>query len=366
MKAIHFVGSIDQNAGGIPAYIQLLGMELKKLVRLQIVTGVCENPVDLPGIKVQTFDFSFLRWFKLKNEFRNYLKAENPQLVHINGIWNPQNYLFQEVAKSLKIKVIISPHGMLEPYILKRNSFKKRIAMLLYQKGALATTDYLLTTAKSELNNIRKLGFNQPAEIIPNGLDVSLISKKGASSSKNKFFNILFLSRVHPKKGIEILIEALSLLQNEEIKVIIAGEGEPAYITSLIKLSRTRKVEDKITFLGGVYGQEKWKLYDKANLFVLPTHSENFGIVIIEALAAGIPVITTKGTPWEELETYHCGWWIDLDIENLACAIKDAFNTPLKDLMRMGERGRQLVETKYDNRVVAREFLKLYNTILKN
>lgn len=366
MKVVHFLGSIDRNSGGIATYMKLLSAELKGLTKLLVATSNCKDPVNLKDVNVHFFDLSIQRWFYIKKEFKNFLKLEKPDVVHINGIWDPPNFLFQQAAKSLKIKVVISPHGMLEPYILKRNSYKKKLALLLYQKKAIASADYLLTTASSELSNIRKLGFKKPAKIIANGLDISEVKKKGASLSKRPYLNILFLSRIHPKKGIELLIEAVSLLRNEKFNVIIAGEGDQKYIESLIKLTQLKEVDRKIRFLGGVYGQDKWDLYEQANLFILPTYSENFGIVIIEALAAGVPVITTTGTPWKELDTYNCGWWIDLSVENITNALYEAINTSREELIMMGQRGRKLVEEKYDNKVVAKEMFEFYKIVLNN
>jgi len=266
----------------------------------------------------------------------------------------------------LNIKVVISPHGMLEPYILNRNSYKKKLALILYQKKAITTADFLLTTATSELENIRRLGFIQPTKIIPNGLDISAIKEKNPIETESPFLNILFLSRIHPKKGIELLIEAVSRLKDQNFKVIIAGEGDQNYIDFLVKLTATKEVSHKIKFLGGVYGQDKWDLYEQANLFVLPTYSENFGIVIIEALAAGMPVITTKGTPWQELETFNCGWWIDLNVDNLSNALNHAIHTSREELKSMGLRGRKLVEEKYDNKVLAKEMVEFYKEVLKS
>lgn len=366
MNIVHFLGSIDRNSGGIATYMQLLAAELKGLTKLSVVTSNCKDPIDLKDVKVHFFDMSIQRWLYIKKEFKNFLQQEKPDVVHINGIWDPPNFMFQEAARSLNIKVIISPHGMLEPYILNRNPYKKKLALLLYQKKAISTADYVLTTASSELYNIRKLGFKKPAGIIANGLDISEIKKKESTVSKSPFLNILFLSRVHPKKGIELLIEAVSLLKNEKFNVIIAGEGDQNYVQNLIKLSIEKEVDHKIRFLGGIYGQDKWDLYEQANLFVLPTHSENFGIVIIEALAAGVPVITTKGTPWKELETYNCGWWIDLSVENLSKALQQAIYTSREELIRMGERGRKLVEEKYDNKVVAKEMFEFYTDVLNS
>lgn len=363
MKVVHFIGSVEKTAGGTATYLQLLGAELKRSIEVVVVSDYTEEPIGFNGVKLILCDLHLSRWFELKKELADILRTERPDIVHINGIWNPQNWLFQKLAQQEGIKVILSPHGMLEPYILKRNPFKKLLAMLLYQKKSLESADYLHATAASELEQIRSLGFEVPGIIIPNGVDISEVKYGHEVVFNVKHFTILFLSRIHPKKGIELLIEAASSLKEKNFKISIAGEGEEEYIHSLKKLIKQKKMEERVELLGGIYGNEKWELYKKADLFVLPTYSENFGLVITEALAAGVPVITTSGTPWRELETENCGWWIDLSVDNLKKALEDAITMDPYALREKGERGRQLVKCKYDMKAVSKATLDFYHRV---
>jgi len=360
VKVIHFITGIDKSGGGTTAYMQLLSAELKQLVDLIVATGLSTHPVELKGANVCFFDLSLVRWFKLEKEFRQLLEKEKPDIVHINGIWMPQSWLFQKVAQKQGIQVVLSPHGMLEPYIINRHPYKKKIALALYQQKALKRVHYFHATAQSELDQIRKLGFQQEAEIIPNGIELTPLKRKTEWKAVQ---NILFLSRVHPKKGIELLIEAVAKLQNKELKISIAGEGDESYIAELKQLCKEKNVGEQFDFVGGVYGEQKWELYHQADLFVLPTYSENFGIVVAEALATGLPVITTTGTPWQELETENCGWWIDLSVENLEEAISEAIHKDAIQLEEMGQRGRKLVENKYEIKAVALQMKEFYERI---
>ncbi|MDD4969966.1 MAG: glycosyltransferase [Paludibacter sp.] len=361
MKVIHFITSIDKSAGGTTVYMQLISKELKGLIDLVVVTGYSPNPVELPGIEVRFLDLSMFRFLRLEKEFLNLIKYEKPDIVHINGIWEPQTGLFQEMAQELWIKVVLTPHGMLEPYILSRHLLKKKIALALYQDRAIKNADYMLATAQTELDQFRKLGYTKPAVIIPNGIETADVKYK---TEWMKVRNILFLSRVHPKKGLELLIEAVSLLENRNFKITIAGEGEPKYLESLKRLSIQYNVSHLFEFVGGIYGDDKWELYNQTDLFVLPTFSENFGIVVAEALATGIPVITTKGTPWQELETCQCGWWIDLTIQNLQNSLSEALNASPELLKSMGLRGQKLINEKYEIKAVAEKLKILYEKIL--
>lgn len=364
MKVVHYINSIDKSAGGTAKFLQLTVNAMKEDLKISIATRFSKNELSIPNVEIKKFDLSISRWFVLKKEFFIYLKEEQPDLVHINGIWNPQNYLFQMVAQQLGIKIVLSPHGMLEPYILKRNWFKKQIALELYQKKALKSVNFFHATADSELNQIRALCYKQSMAVIPNGIDLSEISQK-KSRNIEKVKNILFLSRVHPKKGIDLLIEAVAKITIKNFNVIIAGEGDEKYINFLKGYAIKHDVYDVFKFVGPLYGDSKNDAFEKADLFVLPTHSENFGIVIVEALAANIPVITTTGAPWEELNIKHCGWWVKLNLANLKNTLEEAINKTPEEIIIMGGFGRKLVEEKYDIKIVAKQMKAFYRWVCK-
>ena len=176
---------------------------------------------------------------------------------------------------------------------------------------------------------------------------------------------ILFLSRIHVKKGIEFLLEAVAALKErlEGYTVRIAGEGEAEYIEQLRQKALQLDIQDKVDFCGGVYGDRKWELFREADLFVLPTYSENFGIVVAEALACGTPVITTTGTPWEELNTWHCGWWTEIGTEPTIHALNEFLDLSEEELEQMGRNGRRLVETQYSSKKVAEEMVRMYEVL---
>lgn len=362
MKVVHYIHSIDKKAGGTATFLQLLANNISNDIKISIATGVCFNPINIPNASVKYFSLELKNWFTLKRAFSTYLKMVKPDLVHINGIWTPQNWLFQKESQKLGIEVILSPHGMLEPYILKRNSLKKKLALFLYQNKAIKKVNYLHSTANSEFKQIRKLGYKQLNTIIPNGINIADIKTKQAFFNA-EFKNILFLSRVHPKKGIELLIDAVSELNSQNVNVVIAGEGNENYIESLKKLVKVKGVEKQFSFVGGVYGKKKEELFNQADVFVLPTYSENFGIVVVEALAANIPVITTKGTPWEELNLNNCGWWIDLSVNNLKDSLETVISMRPDELKQMGARGRSLVEENYDIKKVTHKMIEFYHWI---
>jgi glycosyltransferase involved in cell wall biosynthesis len=358
MKVIHFVASIDKTAGGTTEYMRLLSSELKNHIQLIIVTKDSAQPVSIKGVSIKFFDTSVLRWFAMMKEFLFFLETEKPNIVHINGIWSPQNWGFQKAAQALGIKVIVSPHGMLEPWIMTHNAWKKKAALFLYQKKAVQMATYLHATAQMEADNIQALGFKNPICIIPNGIDISDIKGIKTHYGTKK---MIFLSRIHPKKGIELLLEAWRNSNTNGWTLEIAGNGDENYIAQLNHSAHNLK---NVHFVGAKYGESKWDFLRSADVMVLPTHSENFGIVVAEALSIGVPVITTQGTPWNDLETYRCGWWIDLSVANLEIAIANVTQASTDVLETMGNNGRKLVADKYEIKSVTSKVVELYQKVL--
>lgn len=361
MVVFHYIPSLDCTTGGTAAYMQLLSKEIGKIIELHIVTHNSENPVSLVNVQIHYINASVFG--KMKQDFRLLLQEFKPNVVHINGCWLPQCAFIQKWAQQEGYKIVLSPHGMLDPFVIKRHYWTRKLpALCLYQRKAIVKADCLLATSEREMLSLLQLKYNNNIAVIPTGIDIEAIETK---STWNKTKIILSLSRIHKHKGLNFLIEAVANMKDtlSGYRVLIAGDGDPFYIEQLKNLSLKLGVDKIVNFIGGVYGENKWRLYKKADFFILPTFSENFGIVIAEALASGTPVITTKGTPWQDLETNHCGWWVDIGTEGLIPALEAAVSLNEMDLEIMGTNGRKLIEKKYSSRVMAEDMVKLYEKI---
>ena len=235
---------------------------------------------------------------------------------------------------------------------------------MLYQKAAIQKADCIQATAESERDNLLKLGYNWNIKVVRLGIDADGIAMK---ESWKKTRQILFLSRVHIKKGINFLIEAAEILREElqGYKILVAGEGETEYVYSLKQMIADRGLQDIVQLIGGVYGDEKWKLFQTSDFFVLPTHSENFGLAIAESLASGTPVITTVGTPWSDLNSFEAGAWIEVGTKPLVETLRHFLSLSTEKLEEMGRNGRKLIEGKYSADVMAQEMINVYNDCLK-
>ena len=220
----------------------------------------------------------------------------------------------------------------------------------------------LHATSDAEAVQLRNLGLGEKISVIPNGTEFpgAVFNK----STDRRSRRLLFLSRLHPVKGIDNLIRAWSLIAPKDWECVIAGPDEGGYLAELKRLHEELGSIDSIRFEDEVEGAVKWKTLSSADLFVLPSHSENFGIVVAEALACGVPVITTKCTPWRELESHSCGWWIEDNVEVLTETLKRALATSSSELSEMGKRGRSLVNRTYTWSSVAKQMKSVYSTIL--
>ena len=363
MKVLHYIPSLAASAGGVASYLSVLCEELGKLVELHVATSYeSKREVKICNAIVHRISSGLTCYSSSKA----LLKELRPDVVHINGCWQPQLAFFQWAARSLKIPVVLSPHGMLEPWIVKRHYWtRKWPAIQLYQRGLVKHADYLHATADKEKDNLLRLGWNARIAVIPNAVNIEVLPIKDNWSLKRR---IVFMSRLHVKKGIELLLEALSHLKSDldGYEVIIAGEGELDYVKTLKNAAISFGLSEVVKLVGGVYGAEKVSLLQSADFFVLPTYSENFGIVVAEALACGTPVITTHGTPWKVLEENECGWYIPVGVNALKKTLREAISVTEETIERMGRNGRRLVEKQYTDKSVASRFFEKYTFLLSN
>lgn len=372
MKITHCISSIDEVTGGPARSVTHLVEELGKIEsisQVNLLSLQSENPLlsrfSNPKSKLKFFEAELFGYSK---ELKINLQSIQTSLFHGQGLWQLPIHQMSLTARKRNIPYVISIRGMLEPWSLQQSRIKKKIAMWLFQYKDLKDAACLHATALMEVESIRKLGFKNPIACIPNGINIAEFPKKEFSDQHKMKRKVLFLSRIHPKKGIELLIEAwdsIDLALRKNWIIDIAGNGENEYIDQLNNLIKVRGLENQIKIVGPKFGKEKLALYQSADLFVLPSYSENFGLVIAEALSCGIPVITTKGTPWEELETVSAGKWIDIGKQPLLNALKEMMAKSDKERYKMGENGHKLIAENYSVDAVAKKMVKLYAWILE-
>lgn len=379
MKVLHFITSISLKGGGPSRSVPML------------VKGLAEVDVDITLMTFRSDDMNTHALdgtsAKLKvleegvtaKEIEEFILAEKFDLIQMQSMWAKSYHQVAQIARKHNIPYLITPRGMLEPWSLSQKKWKKKIALMLYQMNDLQKAACIFTTAEMEAQHVRELGVKVPMSVIPNGIETDGYACRTSMEGVKK--QILFLSRVHVKKGIELLIDAFAHLHKDfsEWSVVIVGNGETDYIESLKQKVKSLKLENCINILPPVFGDAKTKLYQQSSLFCLPSYSENFGMVIAEAMSCGVPAITTNGTPWQLLngdyttmgasldmlgDDQRTGWCIELSVENLEKTLREAMSIDPVTLYKMGQRGSRMINENFNYRSVAKKTRRLYEWIV--
>ena len=373
MKVVFTVGSLDPVDGGpsrtVPALCESL---LKAGVQAAIVTCAVDVRAGRPLLSVPVQEVRYrnrlLRavWgAPFRRELNQCAREGRADIIHDNGLWLQTNHAAATVAGRLSLPLVVSPRGMLEPWSMTQGAVKKNLAWRAFQRGDLESAVLLHATSTMEADNLRQIGLRQPITIIPNGIQMDAIDDARTLRTGSRTRIALFLSRIHPKKGLFDLVAAWARLRPAGWRVVVAGPDEGGHKAAVIAAARDAGVGDLFDFVGAVEGERKRQLFHDADLFVLPTASENFGVVVAEALAAGLPVVTTKGTPWNELETEGCGWWTSLGVDPLVDALQVATTLSDGERAAMGVRGRRWVGERFGWARIGEEMRAVYDWILK-
>jgi glycosyltransferase involved in cell wall biosynthesis len=271
-----------------------------------------------------------------------------PDVIHAHGLWLYPQLLARRLAREWRRPLVLSLHGMLEPWRWRHSAWKKRPLWWLSEHATVGAADLLAATSKQEAWNLQARGFRNPVEVIPLGVEVpagrqARISTAAPDSRRT----CLFLSRLHPCKGLRLLITAVARLRPAGWRFVIAGPDENGHRAEVERLAGRLGVRSWFVFTGPVAGDAKWDLYADSDLFVLPSHNENFGLVIAEALACGVPVVTTTQTPWGDVVRKRCGWCCPATADALAGALGAAAAAPPGALREMGARGREWMAAEF-------------------
>lgn len=364
MKVLTFISSLDINSGGPSRSVPMLVRGLAELgVDITLMTIRSENmnthALEGTSAKIKVFDPSVSQ-----SEIARYLKEEHFQLIQIQSMWDLPYHKVMVEARRLGIPYIVTPRGMLEPWSLSQKKWKKKLAWWLYQRNDVQKSVCVFTTAKMEADHISNLGITTSRAVIPNGIETDSYPCKTSVDIVKK--QVLFLSRIHVKKGIEILFDAWKRMHSEfaDWQLLVVGNGEAEYIQSLENRVECLGLKGSIKIIPPVFGNDKILLYQKSALFCLPSYSENFGMVIAEAMSCGTPVITTTNCPWNILNDTSTGWCIDLSVDNLEYALREALSMNPTELYDMGQKASRLISDNFDYRSVTRKTLRLYEWLL--
>lgn len=369
MKVAHVIHSISQEVGGpsvsVPSLCEGLGA-LGQDVRLHVLRrGPPPDESLMPHVTLRRHDalpggsrlgISLSMHRALRKE------ATECAVVHSHGLWLATNLDAYAATRGAPCRVVISPRGMLEAKALEKRRGAKMITWKLWQERAVAAADCLHVTSENELASVRALGVNRPVAVIPNGVAIPESPRPGAS---RQYRTLLFLGRLDPIKGIDYLIEAWSALHATfpGWQVRIVGPSSNGYGDRLRELVGQQRLP-RLEIVGPAYGAQRDEELAHAEVLVLPTRSENFGMVVAEALAAGVPVVCSQGAPWAGIETHECGHWIPRGSEALVAYLREVLSAPPEELRSMGARGRAWMTADFGWQAQAKKLEDVYDWLL--
>lgn len=287
------------------------------------------------------------------------------QVVHVHGAWRPPICRVHMAARQLGVPVVLSPHGSFEPWAIRHKRLKKLIGWYLYQRRNVRHAAVLHAAAELERQSIARLRVANHVAVIPNPVDIPrLTDLPGRSGEVGRRRRALFLARIHPVKGLDLLLEAWFRVKPRGWELVIVGGGDRQHVALVEAQVRRLKLGDVVSFAGHLEGTAKWAQYRASDLFVLPSRSENFGLVVAEALAAETPVIATVAAPWAALPELGCGWSVPVSVEGIATALEQAVGATDEERRQMGVRGRRFVDESFSVATVARATRELYRWVL--
>jgi glycosyltransferase involved in cell wall biosynthesis len=366
MRTVHTIPAVSSEASG-PTYS---------------VTRLCET-LQEEGVSVvlatlkwdeNTVPKHFHRQFKLgigprklgssppmKQWLRAQALAGNIEILHNHSLWMMPNVYPGRIAEALGIPYIVSPRGTLSQWALAHRAHLKKLFWAGIQGPSLRCVTGFHATSENEFRDIRKAGFHQPVAVISNGIDIPKVIEKEVGDYRT----LLYLGRFHKVKGIDMLLHAWSSLQHKfpDWRLRIVGVGEEAYYRYLRDLGKSLGLT-RITMCGPFYGDRKFHEYAQADLYVLPSHSENFGVSVAESLASGTPTVVTTATPWGAIRERNAGWACGANVKDLEATLQEAMKQDPVKLSKMGEIGRKWMIEEYSWASIAQKMQSFYAWVL--
>jgi glycosyltransferase involved in cell wall biosynthesis len=349
MRIAQLVASLDARQGGpsrsvraTAAALAARGHEVELLATAQQARTTADGRVT-----VREFLRESPKLLVVSSGLRRLLAANAYDVIHAHGLWTRQLAYAWRTSVDFDSRFVISPRGMLAPWALQHHAVRKRLARRFVHPGALSGADGWHATSPGEAGEITAAGFTQPVCVAPNGVDVP--DEADLAGSRRWWHTTepalalgrpvaLFHSRFHEKKRVLELIDLWASLPDTGWLLALVGIPEDYSVAFLKERIVAGGLANRIVVADGIQTPQP---YAAANLFLLPTHSENFGLVVAEALAAGVPALVTDTAPWSALAANGAGWCVPW--ESYRETLVSALATPRDELAAMGARGRKWV-----------------------
>ena len=366
MKVLQTISNLSRHSGGISTCTYDLLSAMQELdIHVDLLALQKQEPVGKNKNWLKMLPNDAVGPYAYSRNMHRFLKQSDYDLYHTNGLWLYCNHITCEMARRKQKPYVITPHGMLYPEALARSYWKKWPLLKIFFEKDILQSACIQVTCQQELKYVREFGYRGPIAIIANPANLppylsEIAVAKSIWMKNEQPRKIGFLGRLHPIKKVENLLYGISLLkQPTDVQLIILGKGEEGYENFLRK--ETRRLElTNVKFHGFVNGREKYEQLARLSCLFVPSDFENFGMIVTEALSVCTPVMASLGTPWEELNTKNCGWWVDRTPENIAMVIREVISMSSENLLAMGKRGRTLIEEKYSAKQASTQMENLY------
>jgi glycosyltransferase involved in cell wall biosynthesis len=288
-------------------------------------------------------------------------------VCHIHGVWNVPEWWASRLARAAGVPYVVSPRGMLQPQAMQRGRWRKAVAYSLLERRNLEGAALLHATSEQEADAINGLQLGVPVAVVPNGVDFGA-AQQAAAGYRTRLgippgaFVVLFLGRMHQIKRLDLLGAAFADVRatHPSAHLVLAGPDEHGLIPDLRR--RLSAHAAAVHALDVVSGADKWALLKDADVMVQCSDSESFGLAVVESLAAGVPVIATRTTPWREIEVHQCGFWVEQTAPAIAAAIRTLVDDPVRRAC-MGERAAVFAREQYGWDAIADTMARLYSDL---
>lgn len=379
MNVVFLTALTSHSAGGLFFTITSLCKELLKQGVDVSVLGFddfnsASDRHEFGNVKVAAYHVTslpLLSTLGYSSDIHQILENLHPDIIHLQGIWMYHSYAALKYRKKHpETRLIIEPHGMLDPWAVKNSFWKKKIVGHLFEYENLHKADCIHALCRSELESVRKFGLQNPVAIIPNGITIptSFIRQDKKPGKKT----LLYIGRIHPKKGLAQLIEAFALLKKEspfllnQWELRIAGWDQNNHRDELEIMVDKFGLRSIISFIGPVIGKQKENELINADAFILPSFSEGLPMSILEAWSYSLPVIMTEFCNLPEGFDYNAAIEISPNADSIRNSLCHLFSMTDNQLHSMGHNGLGLVQNHFTWNVIAQNTVKLYNHLLNS
>jgi len=376
MKVLHVTASLSRLGGGIPPVVW-------ELARHQSAAGAAASVAGLqdrytaedarPDVPYRAAVSTGPAAFGYSRELGKLLHDHRADVVHSHGLWMHPGIEARRLARRSRAALVVSPHGMLEPWAIRRSRLRKLAAAWLFERSNVRSAGCVHALCRQEAAGIRAFSPRSAIAVVPNGVDLrDWAAMPGREAIAERFPEVngrrraLFLSRIHPKKGLAHLLEAWARLGrlSDGWVLVVSGPDEGGHLRHIESLAESLGISRSVVFTGPLYGQAKLEALAGADVFVLPSFSEGFSIAVLEAAACRLPVLLTAQCNFPELAAAGGAVEVEPTAEGTLRGLRLLAGMTDAQRMEMGANGRTLVEFHYTWDAIATKMVDVYSWLL--